>query len=76
MPVYYIKTGKNLLVSLLIITLNALLVESIPRRANEPWSVILCKFAELPDYEPRSKEWVENWIHGPDGIIIWISKFN
>ncbi|KAI6228457.1 hypothetical protein M3Y95_00624200 [Aphelenchoides besseyi] len=42
------------------------LVQSIPRRGNEPWSVILCKWAEFPNYEPRTKEWVSNWMSGPD----------
>lgn len=44
-------------------------IESIPRRSNEPWSVVLCKFAEHPDYEPRSKDWIEKWIHGHDASI-------
>ncbi|KAI6172340.1 hypothetical protein M3Y98_00961900 [Aphelenchoides besseyi] len=54
-------------ISLLIIIK---LVQSIPRRGNEPWSVILCKWAEFPNYEPRPKEWYENWIHGPDPASI------
>lgn len=38
-------------------------VTAIPRRGNEPWSVILCKFKDS-DYEPRSAEWFAEWISG------------
>ncbi|KAI1727887.1 hypothetical protein DdX_00025 [Ditylenchus destructor] len=41
-------------------------VEAIPRRGNEPWSLILCKFADLHSYEPRSREWFEQWLRGDD----------
>ncbi|KAI6218332.1 hypothetical protein M3Y99_01716600 [Aphelenchoides fujianensis] len=59
-----------MLLSLLLAVCLSPLVHAIPRRANEPWSVILCKFAELPTFEPRTKEWVEQWIHGDDAASI------
>jgi hypothetical protein len=62
---YFLACG---LPTFLLLFLIAQIGEAIPRRANEPWSVILCKFAELPMYEPRSKEWVEKWIFGQDGL--------
>uniref|UniRef100_A0A914HJ35 Uncharacterized protein n=1 Tax=Globodera rostochiensis TaxID=31243 RepID=A0A914HJ35_GLORO len=37
---------------------------AIPRRGNEPWSIILCKFKDLTDYEPRSREWFQQWLNG------------
>ncbi|VDK59110.1 unnamed protein product [Anisakis simplex] len=36
---------------------------AIPRRGNEPWSVILCKFADIP-YEPKTREWFSEWMIG------------
>lgn len=35
--------------------------DAIPVRATEMWSVILCKFRDNP-YEPKSKEWFEDWL--------------
>uniref|UniRef100_A0A0N5ARK0 Sporozoite invasion-associated protein 1 n=1 Tax=Syphacia muris TaxID=451379 RepID=A0A0N5ARK0_9BILA len=35
----------------------------IPKRGNEPWSIILCKFADI-DFEPKPKHWFEQWIAG------------
>ncbi|VIO94138.1 Uncharacterized protein BM_BM10095 [Brugia malayi] len=37
---------------------------AIPLRANEPWSVILCKFADTARYEPQRREWYQNWMTG------------
>uniref|UniRef100_A0A8R1XL98 Metalloendopeptidase n=1 Tax=Onchocerca volvulus TaxID=6282 RepID=A0A8R1XL98_ONCVO len=37
---------------------------AIPQRANEPWSVILCKFADTAKYEPRTREWYQKWMTG------------
>ncbi|KAL3119955.1 hypothetical protein niasHT_007083 [Heterodera trifolii] len=39
---------------------------AIPRRGNEPWSIILCKFNDLANYEPRSREWFQQWLNGSD----------
>uniref|UniRef100_A0A0K0DGD1 Peptidase_M10 domain-containing protein n=1 Tax=Angiostrongylus cantonensis TaxID=6313 RepID=A0A0K0DGD1_ANGCA len=39
------------------------LVGAIPRRGNEPWSLVLCKFKDS-DYEPRTAEWFSEWISG------------
>lgn len=39
---------------------------AIPRRGNEPWSVILCKFADI-HYEPRAREWFIEWMIGSNG---------
>uniref|UniRef100_A0A7E5A228 DUF1570 domain-containing protein n=1 Tax=Panagrellus redivivus TaxID=6233 RepID=A0A7E5A228_PANRE len=39
---------------------------AIPRRGNEPWTLILCKFADLAGYEPRSVGWFEEWLTGED----------
>uniref|UniRef100_A0A1I7VX57 Uncharacterized protein n=1 Tax=Loa loa TaxID=7209 RepID=A0A1I7VX57_LOALO len=36
----------------------------IPQRANEPWSVILCKFADTARYEPQTREWYQKWMIG------------
>lgn len=47
---------------------------AIPRRGNEPWSLILCKFADLPRYEPRPKEWFEQWFNGPEPGMIYFTK--
>ncbi|VDM74112.1 unnamed protein product, partial [Strongylus vulgaris] len=49
---------------------------AIPRRGNEPWSLILCKFKDS-DFEPRSAEWFEEWISGgnnPDTIESYFSS--
>ncbi|CAD5213149.1 unnamed protein product [Bursaphelenchus okinawaensis] len=53
-----------------ILLLSLISVHAIPRRTNEPWTVILCKFADQPNYEPKTKEWVRQWIMGdhPDSI--------
>uniref|UniRef100_A0A1I8F1K1 Peptidase M11 gametolysin domain-containing protein n=2 Tax=Wuchereria bancrofti TaxID=6293 RepID=A0A1I8F1K1_WUCBA len=37
---------------------------AIPQRTNEPWSVILCKFADTARYEPQRREWYQNWMTG------------
>ncbi|OZC12049.1 hypothetical protein X798_01230 [Onchocerca flexuosa] len=37
---------------------------AIPQRANEPWSVILCKFADTAKYEPQTREWYQKWMTG------------
>ncbi|RCN41856.1 hypothetical protein ANCCAN_12184 [Ancylostoma caninum] len=51
-------------------------VAAIPRRGNEPWSLILCKFKDS-DFEPRSAEWFAEWISGgnnPDTIESYFSS--
>lgn len=37
---------------------------AIPQRANEPWTVILCKFADTAEYEPQTREWYKKWVAG------------
>ncbi|KAE9414097.1 hypothetical protein Angca_000038 [Angiostrongylus cantonensis] len=52
------------------------LVGAIPRRGNEPWSLVLCKFKDS-DYEPRTAEWFSEWISGgnnPDTIENYFSS--
>lgn len=49
-------------------------VKAIPRRGNEPWSVILCKFANLEEFEPRSKQWFEQWFNGADSGVLLFKK--
>jgi hypothetical protein len=41
-------------------------VNAIPKRGNEPWSLILCKSGELGWYEPQTREWFEDWLIGTD----------
>ncbi|ETN73976.1 hypothetical protein RB195_017188 [Necator americanus] len=51
-------------------------VVAIPRRGNEPWSLILCKFKDS-EFEPRSAEWFAEWISGgnnPDTIESYFSS--
>ncbi|KJH50708.1 hypothetical protein DICVIV_03148 [Dictyocaulus viviparus] len=67
--------GIVMLVALLPLS-ERLLVEAIPRRGNEPWSIILCKFKDS-DYEPRADEWFSEWISGgnnPDTIESYFSS--
>ncbi|KAJ1364421.1 hypothetical protein KIN20_024515, partial [Parelaphostrongylus tenuis] len=52
------------LIALLLLSARTL-IDAIPRRGNEPWSVILCKFKDS-DYEPRTAEWFSEWISGGD----------
>ena len=40
---------------------------AIPRRGIEPWSLILCKFKDLAQYEPRDREWFGRWLNGQSG---------
>uniref|UniRef100_A0A914YV57 Uncharacterized protein n=1 Tax=Panagrolaimus superbus TaxID=310955 RepID=A0A914YV57_9BILA len=37
-------------------------IYGIPRRRNEPWTLILCKFADLPYYEPKPPEYFRQWL--------------
>ncbi|KAM3719332.1 DNA-directed RNA polymerase I subunit [Dirofilaria immitis] len=37
---------------------------AIPQRANEPWTVILCKFADTTKYEPQTRDWYQKWMTG------------
>lgn len=39
-------------------------IAAIPQRANEPWSVILCKFADTAGYEPQAQDWYQEWMTG------------
>ncbi|VBB25224.1 unnamed protein product [Acanthocheilonema viteae] len=43
---------------------------AIPQRANEPWSVILCKFADTAKYEPQTREWYQKWMTGSSADTI------
>uniref|UniRef100_A0A7I4Y4F0 Reprolysin n=1 Tax=Haemonchus contortus TaxID=6289 RepID=A0A7I4Y4F0_HAECO len=67
-----------MIVDLLVLTvlLTAPVAKAIPRRGNEPWSLILCKFRDY-DYEPRTAEWFSEWISGgnnPDTIESYFSS--
>ncbi|PIO62779.1 hypothetical protein TELCIR_15649, partial [Teladorsagia circumcincta] len=53
----------DLLVLTVLLQLTAPVAKAIPRRGNEPWSLILCKFRDS-DYEPRTAEWFAEWISG------------
>ncbi|TMS34109.1 hypothetical protein L596_001759 [Steinernema carpocapsae] len=37
---------------------------AIPRRGNEQWSLILCKFSDTRGFEPRTREWFVEWFIG------------
>ncbi|CAI5441742.1 unnamed protein product [Caenorhabditis angaria] len=53
-----------------------LTVYCIPRRGNEPWSVVLCKFRGNP-FEPRTVRWFEEWItdgNNPDTLESYFSS--
>ncbi|VDK68404.1 unnamed protein product [Litomosoides sigmodontis] len=43
---------------------------AIPQRGNEPWSVILCKFADTAEYEPHTREWYQKWMIGSSADTI------
>ncbi|KHN80795.1 hypothetical protein Tcan_09856 [Toxocara canis] len=61
-------TVRLLLLSFAIVVQQlALRCAAIPRRGNEPWSVILCKFADV-HYEPRAREWFTEWMIGTNGV--------
>ena len=62
-----IGLGLRLVVVVLIID-N---ISAIPRRGNEPWSLILCKFADLPNYEPKPTQFFRDWLSGPDNGWSW-----
>ncbi|PAV87694.1 hypothetical protein WR25_03733 [Diploscapter pachys] len=50
--------------------------QCIPKRGNEPWSVILCKFKNS-HYEPRTAEWIREWIsagNNPDTVESFFSS--
>ncbi|VDM64217.1 unnamed protein product [Angiostrongylus costaricensis] len=67
--------GLVVLVALLPLSARVL-VGAIPRRGNEPWSLVLCKFKDS-DYEPRTAEWFSEWISGgnnPDTIENYFSS--
>ncbi|CAG9534385.1 unnamed protein product [Cercopithifilaria johnstoni] len=72
----YDKIGYSQTKSLILVQLLSLLflicnnrcnfyTTAIPQRANEPWSVILCKFADTAEYEPQTREWYQKWMTGP-----------
>ncbi|CAD6195589.1 unnamed protein product [Caenorhabditis auriculariae] len=59
-------------------TLLALLphVAAIPRRGNEPWSIVLCKLRGI-EYEPRTVEWFREWLtdgNNPDTLESYFSS--
>uniref|UniRef100_A0A915PH35 Uncharacterized protein n=1 Tax=Setaria digitata TaxID=48799 RepID=A0A915PH35_9BILA len=59
------KSNVNPIVtSILTFNCRNFLASAIPQRANEPWSVILCKFADTARYEPRTREWYQKWMTG------------
>ncbi|VDL78423.1 unnamed protein product [Nippostrongylus brasiliensis] len=61
---------------LLVLLLLSIPAAAIPRRGNEPWSLILCKFKDS-DYEPRTAEWFAEWMSGgnnPDTIESYFSS--
>ncbi|CAI4224615.1 unnamed protein product [Auanema sp. JU1783] len=61
---------------LLIFLVSWVTTYAIPRRGNEPWSVVLCKFRDS-DYEPRTAEWFREWMtngNNPDTIESYFSS--
>uniref|UniRef100_A0A914X7S6 Uncharacterized protein n=2 Tax=Plectus sambesii TaxID=2011161 RepID=A0A914X7S6_9BILA len=45
-------------------------IHAIPRRANQPWSIILCKFRGN-QFEPHDRQWFVDWLigNGKNGTI-------
>lgn len=59
----YSTLSRFILCNTLFLILFTDYTNAVPRRVQEPWTVVLCKFKGNPA-EPHSASWIKEWIDG------------